>query len=152
MAESETDRIEKIVVLRAPRGRVWQALVDEKQFGEWFGMNVQGRFEPGATVVCAIVGGPYDGFSAPLVVDRLEPEALFSFRWHPYAVDRNVDYSAEPMTLVTFELADAPEGTRLRVVESGFDAIPAARRATARLKNDEGWTEQAKNIARYLHA
>ena len=119
MSATETDRIEKDVLLRAPRSRVWQALADAEQFGQWFGMVVQGRFAPGASVRCAIVGGPYDGFSAPLVVDRIEPEVLFSFRWHPYAVDRDTDYSAEPMTLVTFELADAPEGTRLRIVESG---------------------------------
>ena len=148
--DMDTDRIEKNVLLRAPRSRVWQALADAKQFGEWFGMTVHGEFEPGATVRCAIVGGPYDGFSAPLVVERVEPEVLFSFRWHPYAVDRNVDYSAEPMTLVTFELADAPGGTRLRIVETGFDAIPAARRATARRMNDHGWSEQANNIERYV--
>jgi len=147
---TNTDRIEKSVLLRAPRSRVWQALADAKQFGAWFGMQVRGEFVAGATVQCAIVGGPYDGFTAPLVVDRVEPETFFSFRWHPYAVDRDVDYSSEPMTLVTFELADAPGGTQLRIVEAGFDAIPASRRATARRMNDRGWAAQAQNIARYV--
>jgi uncharacterized protein YndB with AHSA1/START domain len=150
MSSSRSDRIEKTTVLRAPRSRVWLALTDAKQFGEWFGMAVQGRFDAGTTVRCAIVGGPYDGFVAPLVVDRVEPESLFSFRWHPYAVEKDVDYSSEPMTLVTFELSDAPAGTQLRIVESGFDAIPEARRAKARLMNDGGWTEQLRNIARHV--
>jgi Activator of Hsp90 ATPase homolog 1-like protein len=85
------------------------------------------------------------------VVDRLEPMTLFSFRWHPYAIDPNRDYSKEPMTLVTFALAEAEGGTLLTVTESGFDQIPADRRAKAIEANNGGWAHQTRLIDKYLH-
>jgi uncharacterized protein YndB with AHSA1/START domain len=151
MTSSETDKIEKNVVLSAPRSRVWKAIADSKQFGEWFEMEMSGPFEPGAKITGTIKSaGKYQGITGIFVVDRVEPEKLFSFRWHPYAVERNVDYSSEPMTLVTFELEEAKEGTRLRIVESGFDAIPQSRRALAFRMNSQGWGIQIENIARFI--
>lgn len=151
MADSNTDRIEKNVHLRAPRSRVWQAIADSRQFGEWFEIRFDGAFEPGVTLRGSITSpGEYEGVTGLFVVEKVEPERLFSFRWHPFAIDRNVDYSKEPMTLVTFELEEADGGTRLRIVESGFDALPASRRSIAHRMNDQGWTIQAERVGRYV--
>ncbi|MGH9385759.1 MAG: SRPBCC family protein [Vicinamibacterales bacterium] len=145
-----TDRIEKEIVLRAPRSQVWRALTKAEEFGEWFGARLQGAFTPGARVSGRITIKGYDHLTMEIVIDRVEPEHLFSYRWHPYAVDPAVDYSHEPMTLVEFQLHEVPDGTRLTVVESGFDRIPADRRATAFRMNEGGWTAQMKNIERYV--
>jgi uncharacterized protein YndB with AHSA1/START domain len=147
---TSTDRIEKEVTLRAPRSRVWRAVADADEFGRWFGVKLEGRFEAGATVRGRITHPKYDHLTMEMVVDRVEPERLLSFRWHPYAIDPAVDYSPEPMTLVEFHLEDAGDGTRLRIVESGFDRIPAARRAEAFRMNDSGWAQQAVAIERHV--
>ncbi len=151
-----TDRIEKSVVLRAPLARVWRALTDAKEFGSWFGVEFNGPFSPGVPLQGKITSPPsppeYAGFTFDVAVDRIEPMRLFSFRWHPYAVERGRDYSKEPTTLVVFELEEVPEGTRLKVVESGFDRIPPERRATAFRMNDQGWAAQMKAIEKYLGA
>ncbi len=126
-----TDRVEKRIVLRAPRARVWLALSDAEQFGAWFGMKLNGRFAPGARVQGQVLHPGYEHVKLDLTIERMEPERLLSWRWHPHAIDAKVDYSAEPATLVVFELADAPEGTLLTVAESGFDAIPLPRRLEA---------------------
>ena len=147
---SQTDRIEKKVVLRAPRSRVWRAIADAKEFGTWFGVRFSGDFQPGTAIEGTITTKGYEGFKFEITVERMEPERLLSFRWHPYAVDPKVDYSAETPTLVVFELDEVSGGTQLKVVESGFDRIPAARRAEAFRKNDEGWGIQMKNIERYV--
>ena len=144
-----TDRIEKKIFLRAPRARVWNALADARQFGAWFGVEFEGPFQPGARLKGRLTIKEYSHMTLEVMVERVEPETLFSYRWHPYAVDPNVDYSREPTTLVTFELEDAPEGTLLTIVESGFDGIPAHRRDEAFRMNDHGWTEQTENIARH---
>ena len=150
MAES-TDRIEKEIVLRAPRARVWKALTDAREFGSWFGADLQGSsFAPGATVRGKITSPGYEHIQLEMVVERMDPERLLSWRWHPYAIDPKKDYATEPATLVVLELRDAPEGTLLKVVESGFDAIPASRRAEAWRMNDQGWAGQLKNIERYV--
>jgi uncharacterized protein YndB with AHSA1/START domain len=145
-----TDRIEKKIHLKAPRTRVWQALADAEQFGAWFGVKLESPFAPGARVRGKMTVRAYEGKPLELTVERLEPEHLFSYRWHPYAVDPSVDYSSEPTTLVEFHLEEAAGGTQLTVVESGFDALPAARRAEAFRMNDGGWTVQIKNIERYV--
>lgn len=145
-----TDRIEKSTVLRAPRSRVWQAVTKAEEFGAWFGVKLAGSFAPGARVKGRITTPGYDHLSFEMVVERIEPEHLFSYRWHPYAIDPKVDYSSEPMTLCEFTLEDVPEGTRLTIVESGFDRIPAARRAEAFRMNDGGWAGQLGNIERHL--
>jgi uncharacterized protein YndB with AHSA1/START domain len=145
-----TDRIEKELVLRAPRSRVWRALADAQQFGAWFGMNFDGAFAPGARVQGQIALPDHGNVIVEIAIERMDPESRMSYRWHPYAVESGVDYSSEPTTLVEFQLEEVAEGTRLTVVESGFDRIPIARRAEAFDMNDAGWAEQLQNIARYV--
>lgn len=158
---SVTDRIEKKVLLRAPRARVWRAIADATEFGTWFGMKFDGPFVAGRMVKGAIAPTqvdaevakaqkPYEGMPFEITIDRIEPERLFSFRWHPFAVDPNVDYSSEPTTLFVFALEDAPAGTMLTVTESGFDHIPLARRAQAFTANEGGWTMVMTLIEKYL--
>ncbi len=145
-----TDRIEKTVVVRAPRSRVWRALADAQEFGAWFGVRFRGAFAEGARLQGEITVPGYEHLTMEVEVVRLDEERLFSWRWHPDAVDPAVDYSAEPMTLVEFRLEDAPGGTRVTVTESGFDAIPVARRAKAVRDNDRGWTQQVENLSRHV--
>src|ERR1700690_2162510 len=156
-----TDRIEKKILLRAPRKRVWRALSDSTEFGTWFGLKFNGPFAPGArmnailtpTTVDAEVGKAqkqHEGLSFEIIIEKMEPERLFSFRWHPHAIDRAVDYSAEPTTLVVFTLEEAPEGVLLPVTESGFDNIPLARRATAFKANDGGWGMMVNVMEKYV--
>ncbi len=147
---SSTDRIERQIQLSSSQSRVWRALTDSKEFGRWFGMEVNEPFKPGATVRARLTGKGYEHLTLDLVVDRVEPERFFSFRWHPYAIDPNVDYSNEPMTLITFTLEPVNGGTLLKVVESGFDKIPASRRMKAFEMNGKGWEGQMKNIEKYL--
>jgi uncharacterized protein YndB with AHSA1/START domain len=147
---ASTDRIEKEVVVKAPRARVWRALTDAAEFGKWFGVEMHDSFAPGARARGKITHPGYEHLTLDVTVERMEAERLFSWRWHPYAVDPEKDYSGEPTTLVECELTDVPGGTRLRIVESGFDRIPLARRAEAFRMNSEGWSIQAQNIARYL--
>jgi uncharacterized protein YndB with AHSA1/START domain len=149
-ATTATDRIEKTVIIKAPRSRVWRAISDATQFGEWFRVNLDGQFKAGETIYGKITHPGYEHLTMEMVVDRIEPERFFSYRWHPYAVDPKVDYTPEPMTLVEFTLEDVSGGTRLVIVESGFDKIPLARRAEAFRMNDGGWAEQAQNIDRYV--
>ena len=150
MVETSTDRIEKEIVVRAPRSRVWRAVTDAKEFGAWFRVEMKDAFSPGAPARGRITYPGYEHLTFEVVVERMEAEHLFSYRWHPYAVDPNQDYSNEPTTLVTFELSEIPEGTRVKVTESGFDRIPLARRAEAFRMNSGGWAEQMQNIARYV--
>lgn len=145
---TSTDRIEKTMVLRAPRSKVWRALTDPAQFGEWFGARLTDPFTPGARVRGPVTSRGYEHLVMDITIDRVEPERLFSWRWQPGA-DPDID-PAEPMTLVVFELEDVPEGTRLTVSESGFDRIPPARRAKAYRENDAGWAGQVKNLQKYL--
>ena len=156
-----TDRIGKKILLRAPRKRIWHALSDSTEFGTWFGMKFDGPFVPGAVVRGVIVGTKvnaevanaqkeYEGMSGEITIERIEPERLFSFRWHPFAVERGVDYSAEPTTLVVFTLEETPDGVLLTVTESGFDQIPLERRSKAFTANEQGWTMVLKLIEEYL--
>jgi len=147
---TSTDRIEKTVTLTAPRARVWHAIADARQFGEWFRVRLDGEFAVGATIRGHITYPGYEYITMEVVVERMEPERFFSYRWHPYAIDPKVDYSPEPMTLVEFTLEDAPGGTRLTIVESGFDRVPLARRAEAFRMNSDGWSEQMQNIEGYV--
>ncbi|MGA7671111.1 MAG: SRPBCC family protein [Nitrolancea sp.] len=149
---TSTDRIEKTIVLNAPKSRVWNAISNANQFGEWFGVNMLGEFAAGATAVGQITTPGYEHLSMELFVDRIEPQDLFSYRWHPFAVDPNTDYSGEPTTLVEFRLAEVDGGTELTIVESGFDDIPLERRDEAFRMNEGGWTAQIANIERYVTA
>jgi uncharacterized protein YndB with AHSA1/START domain len=150
MHMTNTDAIEKTVTLRAPRSRVWRAITNAKEFGEWFRVKLEGTFAEGAITRGKITYPGYEHMTMEVLVERIEPERYFAYRWHPYAVDPNVDFSSEPTTLVEFRLEEADDGTVLTIVESGFDRIPLARRAEAFRMNDGGWTEQMKNIERYV--
>jgi uncharacterized protein YndB with AHSA1/START domain len=145
-----TDRIEKEIVVRAPRSRVWRALTDTEQFGAWFGIKLEGVFAPGAHVHGQMANPPYKHVIVDFAIERMDPESRMSYRWHPYPVELGVDYSSEPTTLVEFQLEEVAEGTQVRVVESGFDRIPLARRAEALRMNDAGWAEELQNIARHV--
>ena len=140
-----TDRIEKRVVLRAPRSRVWRAISDAKEFATWFRITLDGAFAAGKTV-----RGSHDAFKVEMRIERIEPERYFSYRWHPYPKDPAKDYAEEPMTLVEFTLEEVEGGTALTIVESGFDRIPLARRAEAFRMNTEGWGGQIKNLAAHV--
>ena len=150
MIMTETDRIEKNIVLQAPRSRVWRAISNAKEFGEWFGVKLDGAFAQGATVHGKITNPGYDHLALEFQIERIDPETYFAYRWHPYAIDPKVDYSQEPTTLVEFRLDESGSDTVLTIVESGFDRIPLARRAEAFRKNEGGWTEQVKNIERHV--
>jgi uncharacterized protein YndB with AHSA1/START domain len=145
-----TDRIEKEIVLRAPRSRVWRALTDAEQFGAWFGIKLDGAFAPGSHVYGRLTSPPFEQVTIDFAIERMDPENRLSYRWHPYPLEPGVDYSSEPTTLVEFELEEVAGGTHVRVVESGFDRIPPARRAEAFKMNNAGWDEQLENIARYV--
>ena len=150
MTTTTTDRIEKEIVLRAPRSRVWRAITDSKEFGTWFQAVFAEAFRPGARLKGKVTYPGYEHVQFDIVVEKMEPERLFSYRWHPNAVDPKADYSKEPMTLVEFTLEDVEGGTRLKLVESGFDGIPIARRAEALKSNDGGWSGQITAIETYL--
>lgn len=147
---TDTDRIEKTVVLRAPRARVWRALTDAEQFGTWFRAKLETGFAVGKPATGRITYPGFEHLKFEVNVERMDAEQLFSFRWHPYAIDPQVDYSKEPWTLVEFRLEEVPEGTRLTVTESGFDKLPKGRRDEAFRMNSEGWAEQVENIRRHV--
>lgn len=157
----DPDRIDKTIVLKAPRERVWRAISSSAQFGKWFGVAIDGPFVAGEEAVGRIVPTAVDpevarlqepcrGLPWRVVVERIEPMTLLSFRWHPGAVDPGHDHAGEAMTLVTFTLADADGGTRLTISEQGFAALPPDRRTAARDGNDAGWGHQTRLIEKYL--
>ena len=156
-----TDRIEKKILLHAPLKRIWRALSDSAEFGTWFGVKFEGPFSPGATMRGKIVTTkvnaevakaqkPYEGMPFEITIEQMEPERLLSLRWHPFAIECGVDYSAEPTTLVEFALEEVSNGVMLTVTESGFDQIPLARRAKAFTANEQGWSMVVKLIEEYL--
>ena len=148
----QTDRVERQILIRAPRERVWQALSSAEQFGTWFGARLQGQtFAPGQRVRGPITICNFEHVMFDVLIERMEPPALLSYRWHPYAVDPAVDYEQEEPTLVTFTLQETPgPGTLLTVVESGFDKLPPERRLEAFRMNHAGWEAQLNNIARHV--
>ena len=141
-----TDIIEKRIELRAPMSRVWKALTDHREFGTWFRVKLESPFKPGRVTRGNITYPGYEHLTFEATVEKMEPERYFSFRWHPYAIDPNVDYSSEPTTLVEFKLEPKGGGTVLTVTETGFDAIPKDRRFEAYRMNEAGWAAQLKNI------
>jgi uncharacterized protein YndB with AHSA1/START domain len=145
-----TDRIEKTIELKAPASRVWRALTDHQEFGKWFRVRLEGSFVPGQVSRGQITYPGYEHVRWEAVVQKIEPERLFAFTWHPYAVDPKEDYSGEPPTLVEFTLQSISTGTLLRVVESGFDKLPSKRRFEAFRMNDSGWSSQIQNIAGHV--
>ena len=151
--DRSADRIEEQVRLPQPPARVWRALTDPAELGAWFGADLTGAtIAPGATVLGRITHPGYEHLMFDVTVEEMVPERRFAWRWHPHAIDPGADYSAEPRTLVTFTLEATPDGgTLLRVVESGFDALPPSRRATALLGNSKGWSGQLhKRLPAYL--
>jgi len=146
-----TDRIERKILLKASRARVWQALSNAEEFGRWFGVKLTGEtFAPGSRVKGHITYPGYEHLLFDVWIERVEPQRLLSWRWHPAAIDPAADYSTEPTTLVVFELQEAAGGILLSVVESGFDAIPPSRRLDAFRMNSDGWSEQMKNIEKHV--
>ena len=145
-----TDQIEKRIELKAPVSRVWRALTDYREFGEWFRVKLEGPFVVGQVSRGHILHPGYEHVKWEVVVQKIEPEKIFSFAWHPYAIDPNKDYSKEASTLVEFRLEKTATGTLLLLTESGFDKLPSDRRDEALRKNDGGWTAQMKNIENYV--
>jgi uncharacterized protein YndB with AHSA1/START domain len=156
-----SDRIEKEVVLRAPLERVWRAISDADQFGQWFGVRFDGPFVEGSSITGVItpttvdeevarMQEPHAGMADTWHIVAIEPRRRLAFRWHPYGVESGVDYAQEPTTLVEFTLAETEDGVLLRIVESGFDKIPAERRASAFDANSEGWAKQTELVRKYL--
>ncbi|WP_425500220.1 SRPBCC family protein [Pseudomonas akapageensis] len=146
-----TDRIEREVRLKASRAEVWKVLADAQAFGEWFGVALQGKqFKVGSQIKGPITHPGYEHITWEVHIDRIEPDHLLSFLWHPYAIDPKVDYSHETPTRVVFQLQELAEGTLLRLVESGFDKIPATRRDEAYKMHCDGWDQQMINIGKYL--
>jgi uncharacterized protein YndB with AHSA1/START domain len=146
----DDSRIEKRIELKAPVSRVWRALTDFREFGEWFRVKLENPFAPGKISRGNITHPGYEHVQMEVMVQTMQPERVFSFTWHPYAVDPKIDYSKEPSTLVEFRLEKTATGTLLTLTESGFDKIPAHRRLEAFRKNDGGWTQQLKNIEAYV--
>lgn len=148
---TSADSIERKILLKAPRSRVWRALANAEEFGNWFGVSLKGKsFAAGKRVQGQITYPGYEHVVFDVWIERVEPERVFSWRWHPASVEPGVDYSKEPTTLVVFELKDVEGGTLLSVVESGFDQIPPERRLNAFRMNSQGWEEQTKNIERHV--
>jgi uncharacterized protein YndB with AHSA1/START domain len=150
MVAKMTDRIEKRLILRAPRARVWRALTTPAEFGAWFGARLAGSFAVGKVCSGPLTIAGFEHLTLELEIAAIEPEHYFAYRWHPYAVEADIDYSTETKTLVELRLEEAPGGPALSVVESGFESIPAGRRAKALTMNDGGWAIQVQNIARYV--
>jgi uncharacterized protein YndB with AHSA1/START domain len=145
-----SDRIEKHFQVNAKRSRVWRAISDSEEFGTWFGMKLDRAFAPGATVFGRLTIPGYDHITLEILVEKMEPESYFSYRWHPYPIDPAIDYTAEPTTLVEFRLEETPGGTAVTIIESGFDRLPASRRAEAFRMNEAGWVGQSKQLADYV--
>jgi uncharacterized protein YndB with AHSA1/START domain len=144
------DRIEKRMERKAPVSRVWRALTDHREFGEWFRVKLDGPFFAGQISTGPITHPGYEHVKWNAVVQKIEPERLFSFTWYPYGIDSKVDYSKETPTLVEFRLEKTATGTLLVISESGLDKVPNDRRAEAFRMNDGGWTQQMKNIEKYV--
>ena len=148
---TSTDRIERKVLIKATRARVWRAVSDAAEFGSWFGVDFKGKtFVAGKSVQGKITYPGYEHLTMEVLIDQVVPERLLSWRWHPAAIDPAVDYSHEPTTLVVFELQEVDGGVMLSVVESGLDKIPLERRATVLRMNSSGWDAQMENVKKHV--
>jgi uncharacterized protein YndB with AHSA1/START domain len=157
----EADRIEKKILLAAPRGRVWRAVSEAERFGYWFGAVFDGPFVAGARLRAritptrvdpqvALMQAPYAGATFDFLVERIEAPSCIAFGWHPFAVLPGIDYDSEPPTQIVFALEEAPGGTQLTITESGFERLPQQRRMAAYAANDGGWAMQTRLIEKYL--
>ena len=150
MAKTTPNHIERSILIPAPRERVWGAITNAKEFGEWFHVQLRGNFEPGETIIGSVTEKDFHGLPVRMEIGQMDHEKLFSWRWHPAAINPSVDYSREPTTLVEFKLEDAPGGTHVTVVESGFKEIPPERRDAAFRMNYEGWGIQVSRLEDYI--
>jgi uncharacterized protein YndB with AHSA1/START domain len=150
MTTSDTSKIEKIILIRAPRSRVWRAITNAQEFSKWFGVEMAGTFAPGARLQMTTTHEEHKGIIFYVTVEQMEPEHTFSWRWHPGIPEPDVDYSTEPMTLVAFRLEEVENGTKVTLIESGFDRLSLARRAKAYEGNSQGWDMQMKSLERYV--
>ena len=145
-----TDRIEKVIELSAPVARVWRALTDHKEFGNWFRVELEGPFVVGQISRGRTTYPGYEGMKWEATIVAMEPERLFAFKWCPYEHDDDRDHSQMPQTLVEFRIEPTSTGTRLVMSESGFDALPDdKRRLDALRSNIQGWEEQMRSLAAY---
>ena len=147
---SNSDRIQREIFLRAPVARVWQALATAREFGTWFGVDLDGEFTPGARLTGRVTHPGYQHLTWDVVIERVEAPRILAWRWHPHAIDALADYSSEATTLVEFELEDVEGGTQLRLTESGFDRLPPERRDIAYRGNADGWTAQLQAIDAHI--
>ena len=145
-----SNQIEKHFEVSATRSRVWRAISDAEEFGTWFGIKLDRPFAAGATVLGRLAIPGYEHVTVEILVEKVEPEGYFSYRWHPYPMDPAIDYTAEPTTLVEFRLRETAGGTAVTITESGFDLLPASRRAEAFRMNDGGWTSQSRKLASHV--
>jgi uncharacterized protein YndB with AHSA1/START domain len=152
IAMTTSDQIRKQIHLKAPVSRVWRALTDAEQFGQWFRVRLESPFAAGQHSAGHILHPGYEHLRMTVLVEAIEPETRFALRWHPYAIDPAVDYSSEPTTLVEFTLAPEAGGTLLTLTESGFDRLPASRRDEAWRMNDGGWAAQMDNIRAHVES
>ena len=151
MMTSELTKIEKRILLRASRERVWRAITNIEEFSAWFGVKTAGVFEPGKRLrLTSTSGGDCQGVDFYMIVEKVEPGRLFSWRWHPGMPDPTVDYGSEPTTLVEFHLEDADNATLVTVIESGFDRLSLSRRAGVFARNEKGWEAQMRALDRYV--
>jgi uncharacterized protein YndB with AHSA1/START domain len=151
MNTASTDRIERKIVLKATRARVWRALTNIDEFNSWFGVRLKGtRFAAGERYNGNVTHPGYEHLEMTVIIQKLEPQTLMSWRWHPNAIDANKDYSGEPASLVEFRLEEVVGGTLLTLVESGFDQIPPERRLQAFRSNSQGWEIQLQNIGKHV--
>jgi uncharacterized protein YndB with AHSA1/START domain len=149
--DTSADRIERHIHLKAPRSRVWRAISNAEEFGTWFNIDLKGKtFVAGERMQWRLTLAGYEHLVLDVDIERIEPEKLFSYRWHPYAIDPGNDYSQEPTTLVEFTLQDHEDGTLVTIVESGFDHIPVSRRLEAYRMNSGGWDHQIENLTAYV--
>jgi uncharacterized protein YndB with AHSA1/START domain len=146
------NRIEKRIELKAPTSRVWRAITDFREFGEWFRVKLNGPFVVGQVSRGQITYPGYEHLKWEATVQKMDPERLFSFTWPQSKSLDNPDYANAPTTLVEFRLEKTPTGTLLLLTESGFDNVPADWRLEAFRRNDGGWTEQMKNIEKHVAA
>jgi uncharacterized protein YndB with AHSA1/START domain len=151
--DQSADRIEEQILLKAPIACIWRALANAEEFGSWFGVDLQGKsFVPGQRVLGRVTHSGYEHLIWDVLIERVEPERLFSFRWHPGATDPSQDYSQEPTTLVEFNLDNTDDGILLKLSETGFEHIPSSRRAQAYSANSDGWDKQMENILKHVAA
>lgn len=150
MTKVDQDRIEKTVDLKAPVSRVWQALTDHEEFGEWFRVRLDGPFEVGAKTTGRITYPGCEHMKWESVTEKMVHEQLFAFSWPPSAVDPDTEYDDEAKVIVEFRLQSTDQGTRLTITESGFQQFPESKRLEVLRSNTEGWDIQAKHIAAHV--